>query len=341
MTDKTSLDSQRILITGGTGSFGNHVALKLLKEHRPEEIIIFSRDEKKQYDMRNALHAYPQLSFIIGDVRDRERVREVMGKVDIVFHAAALKQVPACEFFPLEAVRTNILGTANVLDAARDSGVRKVVLLSTDKAVYPINAMGMTKALAEKLVMARARTSRDTTVFCSVRYGNVMFSRGSVIPLFLDQIRRKEPITLTHPAMTRFMLPLPEAIGLVMFALQEGGNGDVIVRKSPAATIGTIAEAMQEMFSHKAGIRHIGVREGEKMHETLVAPEELARAEETQDYYSIRNLPRIDYDTYFTRGHDHGLPPEGYTSANTERLDLPAVRQLLWSIPEIRKELGE
>lgn len=336
----STLKDKRLLITGGTGSFGNHVATKILKEFDPAEVIIFSRDEKKQFDMRNNFPNESRLSFIIGDVRDKDRVHEVMRGVDYVFHAAALKQVPTCEFFPLEAVRTNVLGTANVLEASLDKEVKKLVLLSTDKAVYPINAMGMTKALAEKLVMARARTSRNRTVFCSVRYGNVMFSRGSVLPLFLDQIKKALPLSVTQSEMTRFMLPLPQAIDLVLHALEEGSNGDVLVRKSAAASIGDLALAMQQMFNYSPGIHQIGVREGEKMHETLVAPEELVRAEDSSYYYRIRNLESINYDKFFTEGSPNGLPAEGYTSANTKRLDVSECIELLESIPEIRKELS-
>lgn len=338
---KNEFRNKRILITGGTGSFGNHVAEKLLARDIASELIIFSRDEKKQYDMRNRFGNDSRLNFIIGDVRDKDRVAEVMRGVDYVFHAAALKQVPSCEFFPMEAVRTNIIGTANVLDAALAHEVGKVVLLSTDKAVYPINAMGMTKALAEKMVMARARTARNGTVFCSVRYGNVMFSRGSVLPLFLEQIRKNAPLTLTQGSMTRFMLPLPEAIDLVMHALAEGSNGDVLVRKSPAATIGTLAKAMARLFAHSPGIKEIGIREGEKMHETLVAPEELIKAEESQKYYRVRNLEKINYNKFFTEGRSNGLPEEGYTSFNTEQLDLEACIQLLKTVPEIKKEIGD
>lgn len=333
------LDNQRILITGGTGSFGWHVVEMLLREHQPGELIIFSRDEKKQFDMRNAFGNDPRLSFIIGDVRQKERVAAVMRGVDFVFHAAALKQVPSCEFFPGEAVQTNILGTSNVLDAALERGVKKVVLLSTDKAVYPVNAMGMTKALAEKMVMARARTTRNGGVFCAVRYGNVMFSRGSVIPLFLEQIRKNIPLSVTHPDMTRFLLPLPRAIDLVMHALEEGSNGDVWVRKSPAARVGDLAEAMRQLFHYPKEIEIIGVREGEKMHETLVSPEEWVKAEEKEAYYRIRNLEKIDYNRFFSEGSADGLPVEGYTSSNTEQLDVDGCIRLLQEIPEIQKAL--
>jgi UDP-N-acetylglucosamine 4,6-dehydratase/5-epimerase len=325
------LDNKRILITGGTGSFGNEVVTKLLSACQPKEIVIFSRDEKKQFDMRNKLHAHQNLRFIIGDVRDKDSVGKVMRGIDYVFHAAALKQVPTCEFFPLEAVKTNILGASNVLDAAEENGVKKLVVLSTDKAVYPINAMGMTKALMEKLVMAKARSSKSNTIFCAVRYGNVMYSRGSVIPLFIEQVQKKQPLTITSPGMTRFLLPLPIAIELVLFALEHAENGNILVRKSPAATVQDIAEAIVDIFKHKHGIKTIGIREGEKLHETLVTREELMKAESFDHYYRIESLKKLDYDKYFVEGqHDH-FPPDGYTSENTTRLSKKETKKLLLS----------
>lgn len=333
------LNDKRVLITGGTGSFGNEVVGKLLMECKPKEIIIFSRDEKKQFDMRNKLHSHHNINFIIGDVRDKESVSKVMKGVDYLFHAAALKQVPTCEFFPLEAVKTNILGTSNVLDAAEENHIKKVVVLSTDKAVYPINAMGMSKALLEKLMLAKARSSNSGTVFCGVRYGNVMFSRGSVIPLFLEQIQNERPITITDPQMTRYLLPLPEAIDLVLFALGNGENGDILVRKSPASTVKNLAEAMKQIFKYKNGIKNIGIREGEKLHETLVTREELMKAESYENYYRIKNLSRIDYDKFFIKGKNIKLPPEGYTSENTKRLNLSETKKLILSIKEIQKVL--
>ncbi len=335
------LDNKRILVTGGTGSFGNQVVDKLLDTCKPKEIIIFSRDEKKQFDMRNKLHEHHNLTFIIGDVRDKDSVSKVMKGIDYVFHAAALKQVPTCEFFPLEAVKTNILGASNVLDAAEENEVQKVVVLSTDKAVYPINAMGMSKALMEKLVMAKARQSKSDTVFCAVRYGNVMYSRGSVIPLFVEQIQKNQSLTITNADMTRFLLPLPIAIELVLFALKNAQNGNILVRKSPAATMQDVAEAMIKIFQHKKGIKNIGVREGEKMHETLVTREELIKAESFDHYYRIENLKKLDYDKYFVKGKSNYFPDEGYTSENTTRLNLKETQELILSLNEIRTILGK
>lgn len=336
MQSKTiPLDGKRVLITGGTGSFGNQVVDTLLADSGVKEIIIFSRDEKKQYDMRNRVSNL-KLKFVIGDVRDRDTVGKVMKNVDYVFHAAALKQVPTCEFFPLEAVKTNILGTSNVLDAAEENNVSKVVVLSTDKAVYPINAMGMTKALLEKIMLAKARLSESDTVFCGVRYGNVMFSRGSVLPLFLEQIQKKQELTVTDPTMTRFLLPLPEAIDLVLYALAEGKNGDILVRKSPASTIQHLAEAVLDIFNHKKGIRVIGVREGEKKHETLVSAEDLLRVADFEKYYQIKNLEQVNYDQFFSEGKYKNLPATGYTSENTRRLSYNETKDLLLSIKEIQ-----
>lgn len=333
------LDNKRILVTGGTGSFGNQVVDKLIDSCKPKEIVIFSRDEKKQFDMRNKMHEHHNLTFIIGDVRDKDSVTKVMKGIDYVFHAAALKQVPTCEFFPLEAVKTNILGASNVLDAAEENKVQKVVVLSTDKAVYPINAMGMTKALMEKLVMAKARSSKSGTVFCAVRYGNVMYSRGSVIPLFVEQIQKKQNITITNPDMTRFLLPLPIAIELVLFALKNAENGNILVRKSPAATVKDVAEAMIDIFNYNKGIKNIGIREGEKMHETLVTREELMKAESFDHYYRIENLKKLDYDKYFVEGRKNHFPEEGYTSENTTRLNLEETKKLILSLSELKEIL--
>lgn len=338
MVAKKVLDGSTILITGGTGSFGHHVVERLLDDCNPKSIIILSRDEKKQYDMRNRFRN-PLLKFYIGDTRDRLKVFDVMKGVDYVFHAAALKQVPTCEFFPYEAVRTNIEGAFNVLDAAEAMGVRKVVVLSTDKAVYPINAMGMTKALMEKLMLAKAREAKSDTVFCGVRYGNVMYSRGSVLPLFVQQVKEGKPLTVTHPDMTRYLLPLPVAIDLVLFALEQGCNGDILVRKSPAATVRDTALAVSQIFNYSPEVREIGVREGEKMHETLVTREELMKSEDYPDYYRIQNLLSIDYDKFFVEGqHDH-FAREGYTSENTRRLSLDETRELILSLREIQAEL--
>lgn len=333
------LNDQTILITGGTGSFGTTFVQKVVNDFSPKSIIIFSRDEKKQFDMRNAMHN-PVIKFIIGDVRERERVFQAMKGVDYVFHAAALKQVPTCEFFPYEAVMTNVIGTQNVLDAAEECGVKKVIVLSTDKAVYPINAMGLSKALLEKIMLAKARTEASDTVFCGVRYGNVMYSRGSVIPLFVEQIMRKLPVTITNPAMTRFLLPLPVAIELVLYALSHGKNGDILVRKSPASTIETIADAMLEIFKSKYGKKVIGTREGEKLHETLITQEDLAKAEEYDQFYRIKNLEKLDYDKYFTEGMLNQFPKEGYTSENTKRLNYDETKELILSLREIQELLG-
>ena len=330
-----------ILITGGTGSFGNTMVEKLLAETDVEKVVIFSRDEKKQYDMRNKFNRDPRLVFIIGDVRDRERVFYAMQDVEYVFHAAALKQVPSCEFFPYEAVKTNINGAENVLLAAETKGIKKVVILSTDKAVYPINAMGMTKAVMEKLMLAKARTSASKTVFCGVRYGNVMYSRGSVLPLFVQQINEGKPLTVTNPDMTRYLLPLPVAIDLVLYALAEGENGDILVRKSPAATMKDTAQAMKEIFDYDGEIKVIGIREGEKMHETLVTQEELLKSESYEKYYRIKNLSTIDYDKYFIEGKITDFPREGYTSENTKRLTLQNTKDLILSLREIKQELKD
>jgi len=333
------LNDQTILITGGTGSFGTTFVQKVIKDFSPKSIIIFSRDEKKQFDMRNAMHS-PVLKFLIGDVRERDRVFQAMKGVDYVFHAAALKQVPTCEFFPYEAVMTNVIGTQNVLDAAEECGVKKVIVLSTDKAVYPINAMGLSKALLEKIMLAKARTEASDTVFCGVRYGNVMYSRGSVIPLFVEQISKKLPVTITNPAMTRFLLPLPVAIELVLYALSHGKNGDILVRKSPASTIDTIADAMLDIFKSKYGKKVIGTREGEKLHETLITQEDLAKAEEYDEFYRIKNLEKLDYDKYFTEGMLNQFPKEGYTSENTRRLNFEETRELILSLREIQELLA-
>ena len=332
------LDDKKILVTGGTGSFGNQMVEELIRNQLPKEIIVFSRDEKKQYDMRNRFKS-GKLKFIIGDTRDRETVYNIMKNVDIVFHAAALKQVPTCEFFPLEAVKTNILGSNNVIDAAEETGVEKLVILSTDKAVYPINAMGMTKALMEKTMTAKARFTEGDTIFCGVRYGNVMFSRGSVLPLFLNQIKNNSELTVTNPNMTRFLLPLPVAINLVLYAIQHGENGDMLVKKSPASTIGDLTQAMINIHNHDKGIKIIGIREGEKMHETLVTREELMRSEDNHEFYRIKNLEKINYDAFFVSGKYDDLPEEGFTSFNTHRLTVDETMELLLSLEEVQSSL--
>ncbi len=335
-----TLNDKIILITGGTGSFGNDTIETILSNHYPKEIRIFSRDEKKQFDMRNKLKS-PILKFLIGDVRDSDSITKAMKNVDFVFHAAALKQVPTCEFFPMEAIKTNILGTNNVLEAAEENNVKKVVVLSTDKAVYPINAMGMTKALLEKIMLAKARSANggSGTVFCGVRYGNVMCSRGSVIPLFIEQMHSNQSLTITNPDMTRFLLPLPIAVGLVLHALEKGENGDILIRKSPASTMGTLAQAMIDIFKYQQGVQIIGIREGEKTHETLVTREELIKAEDTGEFFRIKNFRKLDYSKFFNEGKISGLPKDGYTSENTKRLSLDETKDLLLSLKEIQSAL--
>lgn len=333
------MQGKTILITGGTGSFGG-VMVRHALARGAAEIRILSRDEEKQDTMRNRLRE-PRLVFHIGDVRDPGSVDMAMAGVDMVFHAAALKQVPSCEFFPLEAVRTNVLGSQNVIESAIRHGVASVVCLSTDKAVLPINAMGMSKALMEKLVQAasRRRNGGGTVVAC-VRYGNVMYSRGSVIPLFLQQIRAGGPITVTNPDMTRFLLPLSDSVALVEYALNHAGPGDVFIKKAPACTIGTLAEAMRRLFDATCEIRTIGVRHGEKLYETLATADELAGAEETVDYWRLRMDSReLDYASYFSEGRPDVARLDDYTSHNTGRLDVDGVITLLTSLPEIRAEL--
>lgn len=332
------INGKSILVTGGTGSFGTRIVEKLLYEYDLSRIVVFSRDEKKQHDMRLS-HKHPKLEFIIGDVRDRDSVFNATKHIDFVFHAAALKQVPNCEFFPYEAVKTNILGTQNVLDAAEANKVRKIVVLSTDKAVYPINAMGISKAMLEKLMLAKARTNSSETVYCGVRYGNVMYSRGSVIPLFVEQILKQKNLTITNPNMTRFLLPMPLAIDLVLFALEHGQKGDIFVRKSPAATIINIANALKDIFNSNNEIKNIGIRLGEKMHETLITQEDLMKAEEYDNYYRIKNLETLDFEKYFSEGRENHIPSEGYTSFNTQRLSLEETKKILLSLQEIQNIL--
>lgn len=341
---KKHLENKTILITGGTGSFGNTVVQALLTM-RPKKIIIFSRDEKKQYDMR-LIFASPLLRFIIGDVRNRNSVRNAMQGVDYIFHAAALKQVPSCEFFPIEAVRTNILGANNVIECAALEKVARVVVLSTDKAVYPINAMGMSKALMEKTMIAKAREVRElsgkSTVFCGVRYGNVMYSRGSVIPHFIALIQGGKKLTITDNRMTRFLLPLRDAVDLVLYTLTHGENGDMYVKKAPAATLETLAQAMCELFSYKTGYTEVGIRAGEKMHETLIAAEELLRAKDLGEYFKIPpEAQGLDYNQYFFDGESTRSIPHAYTSENTTRLTKSKTILLLQSLPEVQSVLKE
>lgn len=337
------MQGRTILITGGTGSFGSVMVGHAL-DRGAAEIRILSRDEEKQDAMRNRLRE-PRLRFYIGDVRDPNSVDMAMAGADLVFHAAALKQVPSCEFFPLEAVRTNVVGSSNVIDSAIRHGVERVVCLSTDKAVLPINAMGMSKALMEKLVQAASRRRNgqnggEGTIAACVRYGNVMYSRGSVIPLFVRQIRDGGPITVTNPAMTRFLLPLAGSVALVEHALNHAEPGDVFIRKAPACSIGTLAEAMRALFEVDVEIREIGVRHGEKLFETLATADELASADDQGDYWRIRMDTRdLDYAGYFTEGNPDVAGLTDYTSHNTDRLDMEGVVDLLLTLPEIRAEL--
>jgi FlaA1/EpsC-like NDP-sugar epimerase len=332
-------EGKTILVTGGTGSFGHEFINFVLRNDDPARVIVYSRDEKKQHDMR-LRYQDSRLAFVIGDVRDRHHIAGAMRGVNFVFHAAALKQVPSCEFFPMEAVQTNVIGTNHVLEAAEQCGVEKLVVLGTDKAVYPINAMGQSKALMEKLMLARAQDPQTTVMFCGVRYGNVMYSRGSVIPLFVDQIKSGRALTITHPDMTRLLLPLADAVQLVAFAMQHGQQGDILVRKAPAATVSDLALAMLNLFHAQNDVQIVGVRAGEKMHEVLVTSEEFARVEEFDDYYRIAAHGGHHYDEYYTRGQQSSaFAEQGYTSANAPRLTMSEVEQLLLSLPEVREEV--
>ena len=333
-----------LLITGGTGSFGNAVLNRFLRTDIGE-IRIFSRDEKKQDDMRHEYQAkMPEVAnkikFHIGDVRNRSTLKYAMQGVDYVFHAAALKQVPSCEFFPMEAVKTNVIGTENVLDAAIAAGVKSVICLSTDKAAYPINAMGITKAIEEKIAVAKSRYSGETKICCT-RYGNVMCSRGSVIPLWIDQIRSGNPVTLTEPNMTRFIMSLEEAVDLVLFAFENGKNGDILVQKAPACTIQTQAEAVCELFGgRKEEIRVIGIRHGEKMYETLLTREECAKAEDMGNFYRVPADNRdLNYDKYFKDGDTKRSTIEEFNSDNTRRLDLEETKAKIAALEYIQNEL--
>jgi UDP-glucose 4-epimerase len=328
-----------LMITGGTGSFGKAV-LKRFLATEVREIRIFSRDEKKQEDMRIAL-ANGKLKFYLGDVRNRDSVLQAMKGVDYVFHAAALKQVPSCEFYPMEAVLTNVIGTENVLNAATSCGVKRVVVLSTDKAVYPINAMGISKAMAEKVMVAKARMQGETeTVFCATRYGNVMASRGSVIPLFVEQIRTAKPLTLTDPNMTRFLMSLEDSVDLVLFAYANGQQGDIFVQKAPASTVGDLAQALLELFGATAGVRTIGTRHGEKLYESLISREEMAHAQDMGSYFRIPADNRdLNYAKFFSEGEEKISDFEDYTSHNTHRLNVDEVRQLLLKLDYIKDEL--
>lgn len=337
--------NKTLLITGGTGSFGNAVLRRFLNTDI-KEIRIFSRDEKKQDDMRHEYQVrYPEVAhkikFYIGDVRSLESCRSVMPGVDYIFHAAALKQVPSCEFFPMEAVKTNVVGTDNVLTAAIEAGVGAVICLSTDKAAYPINAMGITKAIEEKVAVAKSRYSGRTKICCT-RYGNVMCSRGSVIPLWIEQIRSGNPITLTEPSMTRFIMSLDEAVDLVLFAFEHGRNGDILVQKAPACTIRTQAEAVCELFGgRKEDIKVIGIRHGEKMYETLLTKEECAKAEDMGDFYRVPADNRdLNYDKFFKEGDEKRASIEEFNSNNTRRLDVAETRAKIAALEYIQNELS-
>jgi UDP-N-acetylglucosamine 4,6-dehydratase len=328
-----------LLITGGTGSFGNTV-LKRFLSTEVEEIRIFSRDEKKQEEMRISF-SNPKLKFYIGDVRNYDSVLQAMKGVDYVFHAAALKQVPSCEFYPMEAVRTNVLGTQNILDAATANDVKKVVVLSTDKAVYPINAMGISKAMAEKLMIAKSRTqSPAEAILCATRYGNVMASRGSVIPLFVSQIKAARPLTITDPKMTRFLMSLEDSVDLVEYAFTHANQGDLFVQKAPASTVADLALALKDLFNSSVPINIIGTRHGEKLFESLISREEMAKAQDMGNYFKIPADNRdINYAQYFTEGEEKVASFEDYTSHNTERLNVAQVKELLLKLDFIKKEL--
>lgn len=329
-----------LLITGGTGSFGNAVLRRFL-DSDIKEIRIFSRDEKKQDDMRHRLQN-PKVKFYIGDVRDKRSVDGAMSGVDYVFHAAALKQVPSCEFFPTQAVRTNVLGTENVLDSAIQHGIKNVVVLSTDKAAYPINAMGISKAMMEKVAIAKGRQLGDNaaTTICCTRYGNVMASRGSVIPLWVEQMKEKKPITITDPNMTRFMMTLDDAVDLVLYAFQHGTNGDLFVQKAPAATLDVLANALKELYHSDVEVKVIGTRHGEKLYETLVTREEMAKSIDMGEYYRIPCDTRdLNYDKFFVEGNEEMSKIEDYHSHNTYRLDVESMKQLLLKLSFISGDL--
>lgn len=337
--------NKTLMITGGTGSFGNAVLNRFLKTDI-SEIRIFSRDEKKQDDMRHEFQAKmpevaDKIKFYIGDVRSLESVKSAMHGVDYVFHAAALKQVPSCEFFPMEAVRTNVIGTDNVLTAAIDAGVESVICLSTDKAAYPINAMGITKAIEEKVAVAKSRMSGNTKICCT-RYGNVMCSRGSVIPLWIEQIKSGNPITITEPTMTRFIMSLDEAVDLVLFAFEHGENGDLLIQKAPACTIETQAQAVTELFGgNKEDIRIIGIRHGEKMYETLLTNEECAKAVDMGEFYRVPADNRgLNYDKYFKEGDEKRNTLTEFNSNNTRRLNLAETKEKIASLEYIKEELA-
>ena len=329
----------RLLITGGTGSFGNAYLQKAIEHELFSEIVIFSRDEKKQNDQRKLLNN-DRVKFYIGDIRDQDSVNNAVKNIDFIFHAAALKQVPSCEFFPIEALKINVLGTNNILKAAEQNKVKKVIVLSTDKAAYPINAMGMTKALMEKVMVANSRSLIDSeTLLCGTRFGNVMASRGSVIPLFIDQIKKNQEITITNPNMTRFMMSLSMAVELVDFAFNNGNQGDILVQKSPACTLQTLADALIEIFGSKSKTKTIGIRHGEKMHETLLTREEKFKAEDLGNYFRIQSDTRgLNYSQYFSEGSTD-ISQDEFTSNSTELLSKRQLIDLLMTLEEVQTEL--
>lgn len=333
-------ESKVILITGGTGSFGSTFAQKLLTETEVAEVRIFSRDEKKQEDLRNRWKD-GRLRFYLGDVRDADGLRQAMRGVDYLFHAAALKQVPSCELHPLQAIQTNVLGAQRVIQSALESGVKRAIFLSTDKAVYPINTVGHTKALMEKMVIACSKEYRPgSTLFCCTRYGNVMSSRGSVIPLFIEQMERGEPLTITHPEMTRFMMSLKESVDLVLYALQRADPGDIFVQKSPAVAIPILVQSLQELFEQKREVQIIGIRPGEKVHETLISREEIVRVKETEHYFCIPcEKTKQEHSTPSEIIEPFLHPSEGYTSQNTRRLNVEEMKELLLTIDSLQEQL--
>ncbi len=334
------MSNNKLLITGGTGSFGNAYLNRVLNNDKFSEIFIFSRDEKKQDDLRKKLND-DRVKFFIGDVRDVNSVNQVVKNVDYIFHAAALKQVPSCEFFPLEAVKTNIFGTENVLNAAEIYDIKKAVILSTDKAAYPINAMGMSKALMEKVMIAKSRMlNNNKSIFCGTRYGNVMGSRGSVIPLFISQIKNNKDLTITDSNMTRFMMSLDDAVDLVDYAFENANQGDLFIKKAPASTIETLASSLIEIFNSKSKIRVIGIRHGEKMHETLVTKEEMLKSENLGDHFRIKADSRdLNYDKYFSKGGSKVNEQKEYNSFNTELLNKEKLIKILLKLPEVISEL--
>ena len=335
-----SKTNSKLLITGGTGSFGNAYLNKIISKNQFDEIRIFSRDEKKQDDLRK-IYSNDKIKFYLGDVRDKDSLNDAVKGVDYIFHAAALKQVPSCEFFPMEAVKTNVIGTDNLLTLSEKFNVSKVVILSTDKAAYPVNAMGMTKALMEKVMIAKARTNTNNKlVFCGTRYGNVMASRGSVIPLFIDQIKSGSDITITNPDMTRFLMSLDNAVDLVNYAFKNGNNGDIYIQKAPSTSIKIIAEALIDIFESKSKIKIIGIRHGEKMHETLVTKEEMLRAEDLGDYFKIKADSRdLNYDNYFSQGSEDTFYNE-YNSKSDQPLSKDELIKLLVELSYIKQELN-